>query len=62
VVDETLGLIGDRISAGRATIVTTNEKPEALSLMLTERVLSRLSEHGHVLTLLHADRRGRLSW
>lgn len=72
VREETLGLVGDRIEAGKATIFTTNEKPEVrgdngalvggLALTLGERLLSRISERGHALTFAGPDRRGRLSW
>lgn len=72
VREETLALVGDRIESGKATIVTTNEKPEVrndqgdlvggLMLTLGERLLSRLSERGHALRFVGQDRRGRLSW
>lgn len=69
---ETMSLIEDRIDSGKATLITTNLKAEVrndqgelvggVAFVLEERVLSRLSERGAVLTCTGPDRRERLSW
>lgn len=62
VREETTALIGDRIDAGRATILTTNIKSPDLGVMIDDRLVSRLSKRGYALTYTGSDRRGRLSW
>lgn len=62
VREETLSLIGDRIEAGKATVFTTNDKPDTIAENLGQRLMSRISERGLALTVRGDDRRGRLHW
>lgn len=59
---ETNDLIGDRVSSGRATIVTTNLTSARITELLGERLMSRLGAHAFVATFTGSDRRRPVSW
>jgi hypothetical protein len=62
VRDKTLNLVGDRIDSGKATIITTNQSAEAITTILGDALISRISKNGARLVVAGEDRRGRLSW
>lgn len=59
---ETNDLIGDRLAAGRPTVVTTNLTSEQLEAVLRERMVSRLGARAHVVKFTGTDKRCPVRW
>lgn len=59
---ETTDLLGDRLTAGRPTVVTTNLDRDRMETVLRERTVSRLGGRAHVATVRGPDRRRPVRW
>lgn len=59
---ETEDLIGDRLTAGRHTILTTNLTSEQLAVMLGPRAISRVGARAYAARFEGPDRRKPVTW